>query len=357
MRVIEDYRSAGMVGGEDLVSVVVAAYNVRAYLERCVRSILGQSYGKLEVILVDDGATDGSGELCDRLAGEDDRIRVVHKKNGGLSDARNAGTAVAVGRFIAYVDGDDYIEPEMYGDMLGALSEFGGDVAVCGYRRIYRDGVVDRSTGKAAVFEGREALRCLVEEDEVFQIQNAAWNKLYRRDLIEGERRQRFPVGKWYEDIVYTAVLLGKCQRCVYLDRGYYNYVIDREGSIMNTGINIRVLTDQIPAYHEKTEYLKSIGEEELAAIHNYFFYKRLLLFYTDFFRSQDGKRQEYCRKLREIILKERGNFDAAYAWSGCNAHEKQKMKLFILSPAVYNAAMWLNDGLVIPLKTWISNA
>ncbi len=105
---------------EKLVSVIVAVYNIEEYLPRCVESIMHQTYRKLEIILVDDGSTDGSGDICDEYAGKDDRILVIHKKNGGLSDARNAGLERASGDYIGFVDGDDWIEEGMYRAMYEA---------------------------------------------------------------------------------------------------------------------------------------------------------------------------------------------------------------------------------------------
>ena len=169
----------------DRISVIVAVYNIEAYLEKCVRSIRRQTYRNLQIILVDDGSTDGCAALCDRLAGEDPRIRVLHKKNGGLSDARNAGSKLADGEYIAFVDGDDWIEETMYEGLLSAARAFGVPLAVCRYRKIYRGHTVDDSTGAAVVFEGQEALESFLREEDAVCIQNAAWNKLYRADLAK----------------------------------------------------------------------------------------------------------------------------------------------------------------------------
>ena len=204
----------------DKISVIVAVYNIEAYLEKCVRSLRNQTYRNLQIILVDDGATDGCPAICDRLAEEDGRIQVIHKKNGGLSDARNAGIAAADGEYIAFVDGDDWIETDMYEKLLSAARQFDTPLAVCRYRKIYRNREVDASTGAAVVFDGQEALESFLMEEDDICIQNAAWNKLYRRELM-GELR--FPTGKYYEDIVYTTMLLARSPKTVYLDLALYN--------------------------------------------------------------------------------------------------------------------------------------
>ena len=126
---------------KERISVVVPVYNVEQYLEKCVNSIINQTYKNLEIILVDDGATDKSGKLCDELAKLDNRIMVYHKKNGGLSDARNYGVERATGDYIGFVDGDDYIDAEMYEKLYEAIKKENVDVAECNLKIIYSDRV------------------------------------------------------------------------------------------------------------------------------------------------------------------------------------------------------------------------
>ena len=126
---------------KERISVVVPVYNVEQYLEKCVNSIINQTYKNLEIILVDDGATDKSGKLCDELAKLDNRIMAYHKKNGGLSDARNYGVERATGDYIGFVDGDDYIDAEMYEKLYEAIKKENVDVAECNLKIIYSDRV------------------------------------------------------------------------------------------------------------------------------------------------------------------------------------------------------------------------
>lgn len=349
MKIIEAYKPRPIpIKGAELISVVVAVYNIESYVERCIRSIMCQTYSNLQIILVDDGSTDTSGSICDRMAAEDARIQVIHKKNGGLSDARNKGMDAARGIYLAFVDGDDWIDAVMYEKMLAAMLEYEADFAACRYRCIYRDRTVDATTGRLIIFEGRQALASYIAEEEQYPIQNAAWNKLYRRELVEN---QKFPLGKWYEDIVYTTKLLSKIKRCAFVDEALYNYVLDREGSIMSAGINVKVLTDQIPAYFEKTAFLKSIGEDELASIHNYYIYKRLLIMYTQFEHDKDKNRKTYCKELEAIIKKERGSFAEAYSCKGANPNEKKKMDIFLKSPLLYRWVINFNNMFILPIK------
>ena len=175
---------------------------------------------------------------------------------------KRQGVKIASGSLIAFVDGDDWVEPGMYADLYACIRDFDAPIAVCRYRQIYLKKTIDGSTSKAVVLEGSEALEQFIAENDAVPLRNAAWNKLYRRELM-GELR--FPEGKLYEDIVYTTKLLARADRLVYLDRAEYNYVCEREGSIMGKGLGERIFTDQIPAYREKEAFLRSIGREDLA--------------------------------------------------------------------------------------------
>lgn len=350
MKVLEHYRppQSSADGQTDLISVIIAAYNIEEYVERGVRSVCGQSCRNLEIIVVDDGSTDRTGALCDRLAAQDGRVRVIHKQNGGLADARNAGLAQAQGSFITFVDGDDWIDAEMYEKMLGALKEQDADVAICRYRQVYRTHTDDGSVDRAVLFEGQEALQYYVQETEEYAIQNAAWNKLYRKEILDG---LTFPTGRWYEDILFTTKALSRVKRCIYLDTAYYNYIIDREGSIMNAQINSRTFTDQIPAYYEKTAFLEKLGRRDLAEIHDYFFYKRLLLFYDGLERTEDENKDRFLAELTRIIRKDKDRYDKAFKCPVADPRDYRKIKLFLRSPARYSRRRHWEERVVIPLK------
>lgn len=350
MKVIENYTYKKIEPSRQtiLLSVVVAVYNIAEYLPRCVHSIQAQTWSRLDIILVDDGSTDNSGILCDELAAADGRIRVIHKDNGGLSDARNAGTAAAVGEYIAFVDGDDWIQPDMYENMLSCILDFKAPLAVCRYRQIYKDNIVDGSTQRVVLLEEKEALEEFIAENDSIPIRNAAWNKVYSRELMGN---LCFPKGRLYEDIVYTTRLLERCQRCIYLDRAEYNYVLEREGSIMGGGIGERIFTDQIPAYQEKEAFLRSIGRHDLAWQHRYFFYKRLLQYYIRCAGSKDPLQKQYCRRIRILIGEGKEDMGRIYSCKGANPNDKKKMMIFLRSPFLYRLVMCLNEKLVLPVK------
>lgn len=349
MQIIEHYEPKPIPPGEqtETISVAVAVYNSDAYLDRSIQSVLNQTYRNLEVILVDDGSTDNCPAICDRYAAQDERVKVIHKKNGGLYTARNAGMEAATGTYLAFLDGDDWLDENMYEEMLSCMKEHDADLAVCRYKWVYQDGTVDISTGMVAFMKGQEMLAKYLEEDEAFQIQNAAWNKLYKRSIL-GDLK--FPA-RWYEDMLYTPQLLNRSRRSVYMDTAYHNYVCDRSTSIMNKGVNGRIFTDLIPNLYDRSAYLRSIGREELALLQDYFLYKKLLLFYTQVVRSRDPDKKAHKAFLREKIEGGREQAEAIFSIPLANPNEYRKFRLFLASPFLYRIAMRLNDAFVIPAK------
>lgn len=213
---------------ETQISVIVPVYNVEEYLPRCVDSILAQTYENLEVILVDDGSPDGSGAICDEYAAGDSRIRVIHKENGGLSSARNAGIDAAAGEYLAFVDSDDWIEPEMYGHMLGLMKKYNAKL-VCAGRYD-----VNGKTGEKSVGLCPEKEECVTAEEMVGRIflwkgcDSSACDKLYHRSLFT---QFRYPEGKVCEDVPVTYRIVLQARRAVLCDRPFYNYC-HRPGSI-----------------------------------------------------------------------------------------------------------------------------
>lgn len=336
-----------------LITVAITVYNIKEYLKRSIESVCAQSYGNLEILLVDDGSTDGSSLLCDEYAMKDARIRVIHKENGGPSEARNIAIEQAKGEYIAFVDGDDWIDTKMYENMYLAIKWSGANLAICAYKEVSEKGTIDPTTDTVLSFEKEEALESFIREEEEVQIQNAAWNKLFKKELL---KELRFPVGKLYEEIVFTTRLLHEAGRVVYLNQGYYNYVTDRQGSIMNAGINARIFTDQIPLYYEKREYLKNIGREDLVKIHNFFFYKRLLLHYLELQKNRPQNYKKFCKQIVQIVKKESDNIPEAYEIGISTKNDALKMKIFQVSPKGYYYFTMFNEKYIIPQKQ-IKNA
>lgn len=209
------------------ISVIVPCYNVAGYLERCVDSIVNQTYRELEIILVDDGSSDTTGELCDRLAMTDSRIKVVHKENGGLSDARNAGIDVARGDFYAFVDGDDYLEADAYEAMILEMKDSNVSLVSAGI-------IVEDIEGNKRINMSEEYL--VLSKEEAFinllgpvrTIAQSSCNKLFRKHLFQ---ELRYKKGIINEDTELLPKILDQCSRVVLLNKPVYHYV-RRKGSI-----------------------------------------------------------------------------------------------------------------------------
>lgn len=206
----------------DLISVIVPVYNVEPYLRKCVDSILNQTYRNLEIILVDDGSPDNCGAICDEYAAKDTRIKVIHKINGGLSDARNAGLDIMTGAYIAFVDSDDWIEPSMYEKLLDLLLVYDADMAFGGVSDdLEKDEAVtsvkQSNYGKTPFSESN-----LAAMQRYFHGSWAAWDKLYKAELFDGIR---FPVGEINEDEAIVLHLLDRCKTVCYTNEIFYHYM------------------------------------------------------------------------------------------------------------------------------------
>ena len=228
---------------EKRVSVIVPVYNVEKYLRKCVRSLILQTYRNIEIILVDDGSTDSSGKICDELAGEDDRIRVIHKSNGGLSDARNAGFEHVSGSFVTYVDSDDYVSERYVEKLVLPFENENIDVSVCKSLPFTIDPDGEEHFSSASSITGY----CIFPADQALEIMlrqslfdTEAWSKMYRTELMAGFS---FPKGLYNEDLasIYKLFL---CSRSVsYCGERLYFY-LQRNDSIMGNKRNVKRFWD-----------------------------------------------------------------------------------------------------------------
>ena len=214
---------------KDLISIIVPIYKVETYLNRCIESITCQTYGNIEIILVDDGSPDNCPIVCDKWAKRDGRIKVIHKKNGGLSDARNAGIDIATGEYVLFVDADDYIEASLCEKVMEVMQpEI--DIISFGYRRVY-DSHKETVTGDMSfeLYDNEEAFQRYINRSPFTHM---AWDKMYRRILFDGIR---FINGRLAEDIAMTYLLFAKARKVGHLNNTLYSYYI-RGNSIMGTG-------------------------------------------------------------------------------------------------------------------------
>lgn len=234
------------------ISIVLPVYNVKEYLNRCLDSVCNQTYKNLEIILVDDGSTDGSGVLCDELAKTDSRILVIHKENGGLSDARNAGTLQASGEYISYIDSDDYVKETYVEYLYGLIEKYHCRMSLCTHIVSHENGTDEKiGDGTDEMLAAEDCMRRMLYHDV---IDTSAWAKLYHIDMA---KKFLYPKGKLFEDVgnTYRFFIESGQIACGY-DPQYY-YVI-RSNSIVTGSFNMKKLdmlemTDQMAEVVNKT--------------------------------------------------------------------------------------------------------
>lgn len=246
----------------ELISIIIPVYKVENYLERCVESILSQTYTNLEIILVDDGSPDNSGIMCDKYAAKDERIKVLHLENGGAARARNRGLDIASGKFIGFVDSDDYIDKNMYATLYNAIHEYDADIAATGIIREYENGELQsvvRTPSKLAVYSDEETLREILRSRYVG---SSVWSKLYKRSCWE---KNRFPEGEINEDtkLIFE---LHDGKKLVHTAQPMYHYII-RSNSV-TTSLSLKgwhVTWDNACVFAEKArKYSEELFDDAL---------------------------------------------------------------------------------------------
>lgn len=224
-----------------LVSVVIPVYNVESYLDECIESVILQSYNNIEIILVDDGSTDTSGNKCDKWAKQDSRIKVIHQANIGLSGARNSGIKISKGRYITFVDSDDTVNIDYINILINSILESSSDISICGLNRFFdgEDSIFNNEDSKGSTevvtLSSDEAIERIFYQKD---ISNSAFGKMYPRSFFEAVE---FPIGKLYEDLATVYKLFLQTDNVSMVKDSYYNYRI-RQGSIMTRKFDTRNL-------------------------------------------------------------------------------------------------------------------
>ncbi len=247
---------------KELISLIVPVFQVETYVERCIQSIVHQTYDNLEIILVDDGSKDRSGKICDEWARKDKRIRVIHKENGGLSSARNAGLEAASGDYVGFVDSDDFILPDMYARLYERLIDNNLDLVMCNFVRVDEQGnPLEKGPSQEQPSVQKYTRREMMEMflDGRCTIAELAWNKLYKRKLFDGIR---FPDGKICEDEYIMHEILGKCPEALFLTEKLYCYT-QRSNSLTGAKYTVRNLT-HIEACGRRIDYYSQNGFQDL---------------------------------------------------------------------------------------------
>jgi len=231
------------------ISIIVPVYKVEKYIHKCVDSILNQTFKEFELILVDDGSPDNCGNICDEYVNKDERVKVIHKENGGLSSARNAGIDIAKGEYIGFVDSDDYIEPDMYEILYKVSKENKCDIVSCSSIIHYPNRKVINGGHGIIIHNKEDAMKTMLEGklyDEV------VWVKLFKKSVI-GDIR--FPIGRIYEDTAFTYKVIDRARKVGAIGEAKYNY-IKHENSIMSNAIK-DIKIDAIIAYEEMYKFME----------------------------------------------------------------------------------------------------
>lgn len=309
---------------DDIISVIIPVYNTKNYLNKCIDSVLRQTYKNIEIIIIDDGSTDGSAELCDMYAKKDKRIKVLHKENSGVSDARNHGLKIAKGKYIGFVDSDDYIEETMYEYLYNLIKKNNADMSICNVFLVEGKSIREQNTNKGVEIKQLNKLQVL---DEILldrNIQSYSCNKLFKKELFKDVK---YPSGKKYEDIQTIFYLLENCENVVISDLPQYYYV-KRDESIVNK-VSEKTILDYIEIIENRYEYVKT-KYKELYKNNIYYYTKTLITAYKDAYYLKNvsetlrQKLEIYYNKVKKIISENEKYVIDIYT-------SKQKMEIFTL--------------------------
>lgn len=302
---------------KNMISVIVPVYNVEEYLEECLNSILNQTYKNLEIILIDDGSTDKSGEICDSYEKLDKRVRVIHKVNGGLSSARNHGLKIANGEYISFVDSDDYIDIYTYEKAINCMLKYDCDIVefkICGR------GII--SEKKVIEMDKNEVMYKHISSD--YEYPNVAvWNKLYKGNLI---KNLRFPEGKIHEDYMFQCVALKNSVKYIFLNESLYYYRI-RENSITHANFSVKDF-DKLNIYKERTNYIRSFDDEYLVSLS---IAEEFVILFSLYWKAYIAKMDE-AKKLKEELINRREEYRKA----PINKKRKVIYTFFYINPKLY---------------------
>ncbi|SHF22096.1 glycosyltransferase family 2 protein [Alkalibacter saccharofermentans] len=284
-----------------MVTIIVPVYNVEEYLNKCIESIVNQSYKEIEIILVDDGSKDNSGSICDEWEKKDSRITVIHKKNGGLSSARNAGLNQSNGQYICFIDSDDWVEPDFIEVLFKHMVEHNADISQCGFVEDLEgmEGTPYRSENYL-VFTGKNAIKNLYDR-KTYLNTVVMWNKLFKKKNFQS---LRFDEGIVHEDEALIHEVLYNADKVVVNESKLHHY-LTRPNSIMNSKFNLKRL-DIIYAYEKRLSYLKNKKEYELADMTMRMYFRVLLGVSSALFYSSLENKEIYLfdttKKLDSII-------------------------------------------------------
>lgn len=308
-----------------MISVIVPVYKVEKYLEKCVNSIRSQSYSDLEIILVDDGSPDNCGKICDEMALNDQRIRVIHQKNQGLAAARNAGLAIAQGKYVAFVDSDDTIENGTYLLLYNMIEHYDTDIAICECRKVKESEVLEQV--EYSKYENRVLDNNKLWELVFGQLNNSSCNKLYKRSLI-GDLQ--FPKKVVHgEDLLFNIEYLAKCNIGVYNEAPVYNY-LSRNNSITRSYFNENVFFE-IVAKDKAKDLVKKYMPVQMSKAELFCFRARMNVLRSVYAADKELRYQDKIDEIKRYIKQQYRNVKRSL-----KKKEKIEYKLFFSLPSLY---------------------
>lgn len=309
------------------ISIIIPAYNIQDYLGPTLDSVLAQTYQNLEIIVVNDGSKDGTAAVLDAYAAKDSRIRAIHKENGGVTSARLRGVAKATGTYIGFIDGDDYIEPEMYERLLVNLKQHDADISHCGYQMVFPSRVdYYHNTGKTTVQQGDQGCADLLEGSFV---EPSLVNKLYRRELFAGLEDWMDRSIRINEDLLMNFYLFRQAKTAVFEDICPYHYVL-RKGSAATSRLNEHKLKDPLKVLHILMEETADVPEW------NRIVERRLIYQLVGSTTMALGQQRDLIQSCRKAARKElRQRLGQALTGDACSL----KLKAMVLWAAVWPAS------------------
>lgn len=308
---------------QELISVIVPIYKVEKYLNRCINSIVNQSYKNIEIILVDDGSPDKCGEICDEWVKKDKRIKVIHKENGGLSDARNAGIEIAQGEYLSFIDSDDYVHKDFIKILYENCLKNNADISMCGVRQTDKDENINKEIKN-------ENIKIIFSKDVLERKHNiycVAWNKLYKKSIFSNIR---YPKGKIHEDVAVIYKIMYYSNKIAVTDAELYFYFSAPE-SIMRSEFSEKRL-DILDGLKNEYEFFIKKGEEKYA----YFILVEFLNNILDIYEKSsefNGDKVRLRRHLRKIYKK---TYKKVISNKNTNINMKVKYILYNFFPIIY---------------------
>lgn len=315
------------------ISVIIPVYNVEPYLANCLNSVINQTFKNIEIICIDDGSTDNSGAICDAYAQNDNRIKVVHQNNQGLSVARNVGLDLANGKYISFIDSDDYVHPKFLEILCGLCEDNQCLISMCGLIKtnsLYLQ-QKDISTYNKHIFHSRNVVLYMLSDIDIEFV--VVWNKLYRKECFKD---LRFPIGKIHEDEFLTHKILLECSSIAYTDEKLYYYV-QHSNSIMGKGFNRKFL-DSIEARIERKNFFlnekmlyEKLYMQSLVALYNSLGYckSKFVELYSDDWNTikfLEAKKQDVAEEIEQLNLDKDKCIDELNNQNSVLIEEKDKL-------------------------------